>query len=48
MVCNTINISFLEAVLSNIFDGTCLLKNISMHLSAKLVQKEFFFNTSFR
>ena len=45
---NTINNSFLETVCSNIFCENCLFKNILMHLSIKLVRKEFFFKTSFR
>ena len=45
---NTINNSFLGTVCSNIFCENCLFKNIFMHLSTKLVGKEFFFNTSFR
>ena len=43
----TINNSFLGTVCSNIFCENCLFKNILMHLSTKLVGKEFF-NTSFR
>ena len=45
---NTINNSFLGTACSNIFCENCLFKNIFMHLSTKLVRKEFFFNTSFR
>ena len=45
---NTMNNSFLGTVCSNIFCENCLFKNIFMHLSTKLVGKEFFFNTSFR
>ena len=45
---NTINNSFLGTVCSNIFCENCLLKNVFMHLSTKLVGKEFFFTTSFR
>ena len=44
----TINSSFLRTVCSNIFCENCLFKNILMHLSTKLVGKEFFFNISFR
>ena len=43
-----INSSFLGKVCSTIFCENCLFKNILMHLSTKLVGKEFFFNTSFR
>ena len=46
--CNTTNNPFLGAVCSNIFFENCLCKNIFMHLSTKLLGKEFFFNTSFR
>ena len=45
---NTINNFFLGTVCSNIFCENCLLKNVFMHLSTKLVGKEFFFTTSFR
>ena len=47
---NTIDNSFLGIVCSNIFCEYCLFKNIFMHLSTKLVGKEFFIekNTSFR
>ena len=45
---NTINNYILETVCSNIFCQNCLFKNIFMHLSTKLVGKEFFFNISFR
>ena len=39
---NTINNSFLGIVCSNIFCENCLFKSIFMHLSTKLVGKEFF------
>ena len=45
---NTINNSFFGTLCSNIFCENCLFKNIFMHLSTKLVGKNFFFNTSFR
>ena len=45
---NTINNSFLGKVCSKIFCENCLFKNTLMHLSTKLVGKEFFFNTYFR
>ena len=45
---NTINNFFLGTVCSNIFCENCLFENILIHLSTKLVRKEFFFNTSFR
>ena len=35
------NNSFLETICSNIFCENCLFKNIFMHLSTKLVEKEF-------
>ena len=44
----TINIAFLGTVCSNIFCENCLFKNILMHLTTKVVGKEFFFNISFR
>ena len=44
----TINSSFFGTPCLNIFCEICLFKNILMHLSTKLVAKEFFFNTSFR
>ena len=45
---DTINNYFLGTVCSNIFSENCLFKNIFMHLSSKLVGKQFFFNTTFR
>ena len=45
---NTIKNSFLGTVCSNFFCENCLFKNIFMHLSTKLVGKEFIFNISFR
>ena len=45
---NTINNSFLGTACSNIFYENCLFKNLLMHLSTKLVGKEFFFNISFK
>ena len=44
----TINNYFFGTVCSNIFCENCLFKNSLMHLSTKLVGKEFFFNTAFR
>ena len=43
----TINNSFLGTVCYNIFCENCLFKNVLMHLSTKVVGKEFFFNKSF-
>ena len=45
---NVINHSFLGTACSNIFCKNCLFKNISLHLSTKLVGKIFYFNTTFR
>ena len=45
---NTKNNSFLGTVCSNVVCDHYLFKNVFMHLSTKLVGKEFFFNTSFR
>ena len=42
---NTTNNTFLGTVCSNIFCENCLFKNVFMHLSTKLVGKEFFFIT---
>ena len=44
---NTENNSFLGTACSNIFCENFLFKNIFMRLSIELVEKEFFFNTSF-
>ena len=44
----TINNSFLATVCSNIFCENCLFKNILIHLSTKVVGKEFFSKISFR
>ena len=44
----TIKNPFLGTVCSNIFSENCLFKNTLMHLSTKVVGKEYFFNTSFR
>ena len=43
-----INNLLLGTACSNILCENCLFKNIFMHLPAKFVGKEFFFNTSFR
>ena len=40
----TINNYFLGTVCSNIFCDYCLFKTFLMHLSTKLVGKQFFFN----
>ena len=40
---NTKNNSFLETVCSNIFCENGLFNNVFMHLSTKLVRKDFFF-----
>ena len=45
---NTKNNSFLGTVCSNVVCDHYLFKNVFMHLSTKLVGKEFFFTTSFR
>ena len=42
------NNSFLGTVCSNIFCENCLFQNVLMHLSTKVVRKQFFFNTSFK
>ena len=44
---NTINNSILGTVCPNIFSENCIVKNIFMHLSTKLVRNKYFFNTSF-